>query len=104
MALLCTHSQVLSVQHCVLALHAGDVGDVHPKSVMELLLMTQYFDTFKEIGTADRSSTLFLTHTPAAMRKVSQQLRKALQEGGPGDFVPSAGPSRPPLQAAGMAR
>ena len=36
-----------------------------PKDVMLLVLVTQYLDTMKEIGTQDKSNTIFISHSPA---------------------------------------
>jgi regulator of protease activity HflC (stomatin/prohibitin superfamily) len=44
------------------------------KEVMQLVLVTQYFDTLKSIGENDKTSTLFLTHTPGAVKEVSDQI------------------------------
>jgi regulator of protease activity HflC (stomatin/prohibitin superfamily) len=45
-----------------------------PKDVMQLVLVTQYFDTLKSIGENDKTNTLFLTHSPAAVKEVSDQI------------------------------
>src|ERR1700724_4575183 len=37
------------------------VGGVSTTEVMQLVLVTQYFDTFKSIGESDKTNTLFLT-------------------------------------------
>ena len=37
-----------------------------PRDVMMLVLVTQYLDTMKEIGTQDKSNTIFVSHSPAA--------------------------------------
>jgi len=44
------------------------------KEVMQLVLVTQYFDTLKSIGENDKTSTLFLAHSPAAVKEVSDQI------------------------------
>ncbi len=44
------------------------------KEVMQLVLVTQYFDTLKSIGESDKTSTLFLAHTPSAVKEVSDQI------------------------------
>jgi regulator of protease activity HflC (stomatin/prohibitin superfamily) len=48
------------------------------KEVMQLVLVTQYFDTLKSIGESDKTSTLFLTHSPAAVRDVSDQIMQSM--------------------------
>lgn len=44
------------------------------KEVMQLVMVTQYFDTLKSIGESDKTNTLFLAHTPGAVQDVSDQL------------------------------
>ena len=46
--------------------------------VMNLVLMTQYFDTLKEIGASSRSNTILMPHTPGGMGELQSQLRQAL--------------------------
>ena len=48
------------------------------KEVMQLVLVTQYFDTLKSIGENDKTSTLFLSHTPGAVKDVSDQLMESM--------------------------
>ena len=48
------------------------------KEVMQLVLVTQYFDTLKSIGENDKSNTLFLSHSPAAVSEVSDQILKSM--------------------------
>jgi regulator of protease activity HflC (stomatin/prohibitin superfamily) len=44
------------------------------KEVMQLVLVTQYFNTLKSIGENDKTNTLFLAHSPAAVKEVSDQI------------------------------
>jgi regulator of protease activity HflC (stomatin/prohibitin superfamily) len=46
--------------------------------VMQLVLVTQYFDTLKSIGESDKTSTLFLQHSPAAVKDVSNQIMESM--------------------------
>jgi regulator of protease activity HflC (stomatin/prohibitin superfamily) len=48
------------------------------KEVMQLVLVTQYFDTLKSIGENNKTSTLFLSHSPAAVKDVSDQIMQAM--------------------------
>ena len=48
------------------------------KEVMQLVLVTQYFDTLKSIGESNKTSTLFLSHSPAAVKDVSDQILEAM--------------------------
>jgi regulator of protease activity HflC (stomatin/prohibitin superfamily) len=54
------------------------VEDASAKEVMQLVLVTQYFDTLKSIGESNKTSTLFLTHSPAAVRDVSDQILQSM--------------------------
>jgi regulator of protease activity HflC (stomatin/prohibitin superfamily) len=46
--------------------------------VMQLVLVTQYFDTIKSIGEMDKTNTLFLSHSPAAVRDISDQILQSM--------------------------
>ncbi|KAG4207429.1 hypothetical protein ERO13_A03G064900v2 [Gossypium hirsutum] len=48
------------------------------KDVMDMVLVTQYFDTMKEIGAASKSSAVFIPHGPGAVRDVATQIREGL--------------------------
>src|SRR6204780_1310958 len=48
------------------------------KEVMQLVLVTQYFDTLKSIGESDKTNTLFLSHSPAAVKEVSDQIMESM--------------------------
>lgn len=48
------------------------------KDVMDMVLVTQYFDTMKEIGAASKSSAVFIPHGPGAVRDVAAQIREGL--------------------------
>jgi regulator of protease activity HflC (stomatin/prohibitin superfamily) len=49
----------------------GNVHGATPREVMDLVLITQYFDTIKELGEHSRSSTIFLPHSPGAVGEVA---------------------------------
>ena len=50
------------------------------KDVMNLVLMTQYFDTLKEIGASSRSNTILIPHSPGSLTSLSDQIRNAMIE------------------------
>jgi len=54
------------------------VGDTSTLEVMQLVLITQYFDTLKSIGESDKTNTLFLSHSPGAVREISEQILKSM--------------------------
>jgi regulator of protease activity HflC (stomatin/prohibitin superfamily) len=50
------------------------VDGASSRDVMQLVLVTQYFDTLKSIGESDRTNTLFLSHSPGSVKEVSDQI------------------------------
>jgi regulator of protease activity HflC (stomatin/prohibitin superfamily) len=48
------------------------------REVMQLVLVTQYFDTLKSIGENDKTNTLFLSHSPGAVKEVSDQILESM--------------------------
>ncbi|KAL3633534.1 Hypersensitive-induced response protein-like protein 2 [Castilleja foliolosa] len=48
------------------------------KDVMDMVLVTQYFDTMKEIGASSKSSAIFVPHGPGAVKDVASQIREGL--------------------------
>jgi regulator of protease activity HflC (stomatin/prohibitin superfamily) len=46
--------------------------------VMQLVMITQYFDTIKSIGEMDKTNTLFLSHSPGAVRDISEQIMQSM--------------------------
>jgi regulator of protease activity HflC (stomatin/prohibitin superfamily) len=54
------------------------VNGASAMEVMQLVLVTQYFDTLKSIGENDKTNTLFLPHSPSTVREVSDQILNAM--------------------------
>ena len=48
------------------------------QDVMNLVLMTQYFDTLKDIGLSSRTNTILIPHSPGGMSQVADQLREVM--------------------------
>jgi len=48
------------------------------KEVMQLVMVTQYFDTLKSIGENDKTNTLFLSHSPGAVKEVGDQILESM--------------------------
>jgi regulator of protease activity HflC (stomatin/prohibitin superfamily) len=48
------------------------------QDVMNLVLMTQYFDMLKELGATGRTTTILLPHSPGALSDLSEQMRTAM--------------------------
>lgn len=54
------------------------LGDASAKEVMQLVLVTQYFDTLKSIGEQDKTNTLFVSHAPGSVQSFSEQILQAI--------------------------
>ena len=55
-----------------------NVPGTNAHDVMNLVLMTQYFDTLKDIGLSSRTNTILIPHSPGGMNQISTQLRDAM--------------------------
>ncbi|KAJ4768336.1 SPFH/Band 7/PHB domain-containing membrane-associated protein family [Rhynchospora pubera] len=55
-----------------------NVPGTSAKDVMDMVLITQYFDTMKEIGASSKSSSVFIPHGPGAVRDIASQIRDGL--------------------------
>jgi regulator of protease activity HflC (stomatin/prohibitin superfamily) len=54
------------------------VDGASSKDVMQLVMVTQYFDTLKSIGESDHTNTLFLSHSPGSVKEVSEQIMESI--------------------------
>ncbi len=54
------------------------VSGASASDVMQLVLVTQYFDTLRAIGESNKTNTLFLSHSPTAVKEVSQQILESM--------------------------
>ncbi|RZC86342.1 hypothetical protein C5167_007528 [Papaver somniferum] len=55
-----------------------NVPGTTPKDVMDMVLVTQYFDTMKEIGATSKSSAVFIPQGPGVVRDVATHIRDGL--------------------------
>ena len=46
--------------------------------VMNLILMTQYFDTLKDLGDASKTNTILIPHSPGALGDLAGQMRDSV--------------------------
>lgn len=58
-----------------------EIPGAGPQDVMSLVLLTQYFDTLKEIGASSKSSTVFIPHSPGQVADLEQQIRNGMLMG-----------------------
>ncbi|HEX3664864.1 MAG TPA: SPFH domain-containing protein [Rhizomicrobium sp.] len=61
-----------------IAAFTGQIGEVSASDVLKLVLMTQYFDTMKEIGVSSGSKVILMPHTPGGMADIADQLRNSI--------------------------
>jgi len=54
------------------------VGGTSASEAMQLVLVTQYFDTLKSIGESNKTNTLFLSHNPGAVKEISDQILESM--------------------------
>lgn len=54
------------------------VAGVPAAEIMQMLLLTQYFDTLKEFGTAPGAKVLLVPSSPAAVHDFGEQIRQAV--------------------------
>lgn len=55
----------------------AEATGVKPDEVMSLVLLTQYFDTLKEVGATSKSNVLFIPHSPGGLTDMRQQIMEA---------------------------
>lgn len=55
--------------------------DIKPIELMSLILMSQYFDTIKEMASNGKTNTILLPHSPAGMKDIEAQIRNGIIAG-----------------------
>ena len=62
---------------------AGTAEQLSADKVSELLLITQYFETLKDIGANSKATSVFIPHSPGeGVRDISSQIRNGIMQGG----------------------
>lgn len=59
---------------------SSNVPGTSSKDVMDMVLITQYFDTVKEIGALSKASSVFIPHGPGAIKDIASQIREGILE------------------------
>lgn len=54
------------------------IPGVDAQDVMNLVMITQYFDTLKDIGASSKSNTILIPHSPNGVQDFGQQIREAM--------------------------
>eukprot|EP00392_Amoebophrya_sp_AT5.2_P007548 g7563.t1 len=65
----------------LIELDASRKLSINARDVMELLLILNYFDMLKEVGTNDSASTIYMGHNPAAIRSMRDEIHKHFSGG-----------------------
>lgn len=61
-----------------------NIKGMDPETVLSMIMITQYFDTLKEIGGNNKSSTVFVPTNPSEIGNLAAQMRQGLMEGNAG--------------------
>jgi regulator of protease activity HflC (stomatin/prohibitin superfamily) len=64
-----------------IAAFTDQIGGVSAPEVLKLVLLTQYFDTMKEIGVSSGSKVILMPHSPSGITDIAEQLQKAIIAG-----------------------
>ena len=59
----------------------GEFKEVTASSVMDMIIVTQYFDTLKDIGASSKSNTVFIPSDPGNVSNISSQIRSGIIQG-----------------------
>lgn len=54
------------------------IKDASAHDVMRLVMITQYFDTLKDIGSSGKNSTVLIPHGPGGFGDIEEQMRNAM--------------------------
>merc|ERR1719395_17400 len=58
-----------------------EVNDVAPKQVLDMMIVTQYFDMMKEVGNNSKNNALFLNHSPSGLAQLSDSIHSGFLAG-----------------------
>ena len=64
-----------------IAAFTDQIGGVSAPEVLKLVLLTQYFDTMKEIGVSAGSNVILMPHSPGGMADIAEEIRSAIISG-----------------------
>eukprot|EP00923_Selenidium_pygospionis_P027540 GHVN01049641.1.p1 GENE.GHVN01049641.1~~GHVN01049641.1.p1 ORF type:complete len:305 (+),score=38.78 GHVN01049641.1:178-1092(+) len=76
-----------------------DMKGLDTKEVLDLVLITQYFDTLKELGASSGNQTVFIPHNPGALGQLADEIRSGVI-GADQLGVANAGQGGPPWRSA----
>lgn len=67
---------------------SSNVVGTSSKDVMDMVLLTQYFDTMKDLGDKSKNTTVFLPHGPGHVQDIVAQIRDGTLQGNAAAPVP----------------
>lgn len=59
---------------------SNKVEGTSAKEVMDLIMITQYFDTIRDLGNSSKNTTIFIPHGPGHVRDIGDQIRNGMME------------------------
>merc|ERR1719223_882871 len=59
----------------------GTKEELSTQKISELLLVTQYFETLRDIAASSKAQTVFLPHSAGAVSDVTSQIRNGIMQG-----------------------
>ena len=59
---------------------SNKVEGTSAKEVMDLIMVTQYFDTIKDLGNSSKNTTVFIPHGPGHVWDIGSQIRNGMME------------------------
>ena len=63
--------------HSVEELHKSS-PNLNSEALMQMVLIIQYFDMLRDIGSSSKSNTVFVNHSPSGVQDLAQQLREVM--------------------------
>uniref|UniRef100_A0A6S9ZFT0 Band 7 domain-containing protein n=1 Tax=Chrysotila carterae TaxID=13221 RepID=A0A6S9ZFT0_CHRCT len=69
----------------------AEVTGVDAKNILDLMIVTQYFDMMKDIGAQSKTNAVFMNHSPGALDELASAVQKGFLSGlpaAPGFAVP----------------
>lgn len=61
----------------------SEVSGIEAKTVLDLMIVTQYFDMMKDVGSQSKTSAVFLNHSPGALEDLAGAVSKGFMSGLP---------------------
>eukprot|EP01025_Chloroclados_australasicus_P052109 TRINITY_DN6065_c1_g1_i1.p9 TRINITY_DN6065_c1_g1~~TRINITY_DN6065_c1_g1_i1.p9 ORF type:complete len:133 (-),score=18.16 TRINITY_DN6065_c1_g1_i1:252-650(-) len=57
-----------------------EITDITSREVMQMMMMTQYFDMLKDVGQSARATSIFVPHGPGSVNDVGSEIRRGFLE------------------------